>query len=244
MIEENDRLELQNIATSMSQRRPSIANRNPTGLERVVTLGDNDPKLRPEHQDFDVSKWLQRFMREMQEEGITVKRSGIAFENLNVSGTAAALQLQQTIGSLLTSPLRIGELFSFGNKESKKILNNFNGVVQSGELLVVLGRPGSGCSTLLKSMCGELNGLTVDEKSTIHYNGIPQKTMMKEFKGEMTYNQEVRLPYDRYTTSHSTNYVNCRLTSTFPISLWDRPWSLPPPSELHPTGSEACLDRR
>lgn len=89
-------------------------------------------------------------------------------------------------------------------------MKDFNGLLKKGELLLVLGRPGSGCSTLLKSICGELHGLDLDKESTIHYNGkvlsalsiiyradqnllgIPQSRMVKEFKGEVVYNQEVR----------------------------------------------------
>jgi hypothetical protein len=40
-------------------------------------------------------------------------------------------------------------------------------------------------------MTGELEGLSVGEQSTIQYNGVSQKDMMKEFKGETGYNQEV-----------------------------------------------------
>jgi hypothetical protein len=36
-----------------------------------------------------------------------------------------------------------------------------------------------------------MHGLQVDKQSTIHYNGITQQQMMKEFKGEVVYNQEV-----------------------------------------------------
>jgi ATP-binding cassette subfamily G (WHITE) protein 2 (PDR) len=66
-------------------------------------------------------------------------------------------------------PFRLGEMF--GRGPEKTILNKFEGVLRSGELLVVLGRPGSGCSTLLKTLTGELYGLNMDEKSVIHYNG-------------------------------------------------------------------------
>jgi len=38
---------------------------------------------------------------------------------------------------------------------------------------------------------GELHGLEQAEESTVHYNGITQKQMLKEFKGEVIYNQEV-----------------------------------------------------
>lgn len=54
----------------------------------------------------------------------------------------------------------------------KTILSGFEGVVKSGELLLVLGRPGSGCSTFLRTMAGEVHGLSIDKKSLVHYNGI------------------------------------------------------------------------
>ena len=77
-----------------------------------------------------------------------------------------------------------------GKKERKQILRSFDGIIKAGELCVVLGRPGSGCSTLLKALTGELHGLDTDE-SVIHYNGIEQHKVIKEFKGETVYNQEV-----------------------------------------------------
>jgi len=80
-----------------------------------------------------------------------------------------------------------------GDKKSQRrhILHGFNALLKSGELLAVLGRPGSGCSTFLKTMCGELYGLELGDKSAPHYNGISQARMKKEFKGEVIYNQEV-----------------------------------------------------
>ena len=173
-----DRRELQRILTTLSRRRSSI-------------VGPDDPAVDPQNESFDLPKFLRMFRHQLEQEGIQTKNVGVAYKNLNVSGSGAALQLQQTVADFLLAPLRLGEWFSFGKKDHKQILRNFDGVVKSGELLIVLGRPGSGCSTLLKTMCGELHGLETDEKSTIHYNGIPQKQMMKEFKGEAIYNQEV-----------------------------------------------------
>ncbi|KAJ0362545.1 hypothetical protein COL154_006215 [Colletotrichum chrysophilum] len=188
MIEEEDRRELQRIATTLSRRQSGVS----FGEPQLSNIATNDPSLDPTSKSFDLSKWLQRIMQQMSNEGISIKKAGVAYKDLNVSGTGAALQLQQTVGSFLAAPLRIGEHLSFGKKEPKRILHNFDGLLNSGELLIVLGRPGSGCSTLLKTMTGELHGLSLGHDSVIHYNGIPQKRMVKEFKGETVYNQEVR----------------------------------------------------
>ena len=192
ILENNDKEELVRIATALS-RRHSVATAH-GGLARVPTLvtwDEESPALDPKSDKFDLEKWLQNFVKTLREQGITARQTGVVFKDLEVSGTGAAVQVQETVASTLLAPLRIGEFISFGKKKHKRILQNFDGLIRSGELLIVLGRPGSGCSTLLKTLCGELHGLKVDHKSSIHYNGISQKLMKKEFKGEAIYNQEV-----------------------------------------------------
>ncbi|CAH0055006.1 unnamed protein product [Clonostachys solani] len=183
MIDESDRRELHRLATARSHaRRASIASipESETALPPEVT----DPALDPSSGKFDLSKWLKNMVGEFRKEGLTVTNTGVSFRKLQVSGTGDAIQYQQTLGSLLKAPFRLGEFFSFGKKKPKTILHRFDGLLKSGELLVVLGRPGSGCSTLLKTMTGQLHGLTLSQDSLVHYSGMPQANMMKEFKGE------------------------------------------------------------
>ena len=108
-------------------------------------------------------------MRLLDENEVIQRRAGIVWKNLKVCGSGSAINLQKNVGSLLLAPLRFGEFF--GRGPEKTILNEFDGVLKSGEMLVVLGRPGSGCSTLLKSLMGELSGLDMKSQSEIHYNG-------------------------------------------------------------------------
>ena len=190
MIGEDDRSELVRVATTLSRRRSSVA--VPTrAITQLSAVDENDPALDPGGEQFDLYKWLRRFVKQLGEEGVNPRSTGVAYRNLDVYGSGAAVQIQQTLGSTLMALFRPGEFFSFGKKEPKQILHGFNGSIKGGDLLVVLGRPGSGCSTLLKSLCGELHGLRLGENARIDYNGVEQKQMMKEFKGEAIYNQEV-----------------------------------------------------
>jgi ATP-binding cassette, subfamily G (WHITE), member 2, PDR len=194
IVTADDRAELRRIATSLSRTRSEAGDAvNLTRTETITGMPDDHPAFDPSDPGFDLYKWIKKFVRELNAEGMSLTRSGFVFKNLNVSGSGAALNLQQDITGLLTAPARLGELFSMGKKPHKQILQNFDGVLKSGELLIVLGRPGSGCSTFLKSMCGELHGLDVDSQSVMHYNGVSQEQMMKEFKGEVVYNQEVSM---------------------------------------------------
>lgn len=192
VIEDNDRNEIFRIATALSRRHSvATAGEGPSRVHTLITYDEDSPALDPQSDGFSLEKWLQNFVKTLREQNITAKQTGVAFKDLNVTGTGAAVQVQETVASVLLAPLRLGEFFSFGKKEHKHILRNFDGLLRSGKLLIVLGRPGSGCSTLLKSLCGELHGLRVEAKSTIHYDGIPQTLMKKEFKGEAIFNQEV-----------------------------------------------------
>ncbi|CAM1502480.1 Fc.00g044640.m01.CDS01 [Cosmosporella sp. VM-42] len=206
MIEDADRTELVRIATALS-RRHSVATGGLTRISTLATHDEDDSALDPKSEDFDLYKWLQNFVGTLREQGITARQTGVVYQNLNVYGSGAALQVQETVGSLLLAPLRLGELFSFGKKEPKQILRKFDGLINSGDLVIVLGRPGSGCSTLLKTICGELHGLNLGDDSVIHYNGIPQKLMKKEFKGEAIYNQEVDRHFPHLTVGQTLEFA-------------------------------------
>ncbi|KAF7535238.1 hypothetical protein G7054_g5566 [Neopestalotiopsis clavispora] len=203
IITDIDREEIERIANTLSWRESVAVD---TSLRRISTLGTHDHRLEPSNRDFDHGRWLRRTIQELQTQGVSLKKTGIAYSNLKVSGTAPALQLQDTVSSMLAAPFR-PETWAFGKKEHTQILHNFDGLVESGELLIVLGRPGSGCSTLLKSMTGQLYGLSVDEGSTISYNGISQKVMMKEFKGETPYNQEVDKHFPHLTVGQTMEFA-------------------------------------
>ncbi|KAJ3454809.1 hypothetical protein MRS44_013409 [Fusarium solani] len=223
VIEDNDRNEIFRIATALSSRHfVATAGGGPSRVHTLITYDEDSPALDPQSDQFSLEKWLQNFVKTLREQNIMAKQTGVAFKDLNVTGTGAAVQVQETVASVLLAPLRLGEFFSFGKKEHKQILRNFDGLIKSGELLIILGRPGSGCSTLLKSLCGELHGLSVDEKSTIHYDGIPQKLMKKEFKGEAIYNQEVDRHFPHLTVGQTLEFAASVRTPSHRINNMSR----------------------
>ncbi|KAL2142841.1 hypothetical protein VTI28DRAFT_672 [Corynascus sepedonium] len=198
ILEEGTSTELHQIATALSRHR----SRPTAGPETP----ESDPVLDPESPHFDVTRWVQNFVSQLNEQGHKASQLGVLFRDLDVFGSGSALQLQETVDSVLAAPLRVGHLFS-RNKQPKHILHGFNGLLRSGELLAVLGRPGSGCSTFLKSLCGELQGLTLGKESTIHYNGASQSRMKKEFKGEVIYNQEVDKHFPHLTVGQTLEFA-------------------------------------
>lgn len=77
----------------------------------------------------------------------------------------------------------------------KTILEGFDGLLLPGEMCLVLGRPGSGCSSFLMSIAGQRETF-LETKGDVRYAGIEAELMRKLYPGEVVYNQEddVHLP--------------------------------------------------
>lgn len=87
-------------------------------------------------------------------------------------------------------PGTIMHLMGYGKKGQEfNILEGFRGVIRPGEMVLVLGRPGSGCSTFLKVIANQRFGFTGVDGEVL-YGPFDSETFAKRFRGEAVYNQE------------------------------------------------------
>ncbi|PNP85321.1 hypothetical protein FNYG_01338 [Fusarium nygamai] len=171
------------------------------GVERLQDpvlqkLGLSNHMLNHSSPSFDFQAWSRTLVKLRSQLNVpTPPRSGFAFKSLTVRGSSAAIEKQGTVWTILTFPLDPRAWFR--PKQTKTILQGLDGLVHKGELLLVLGRPGSGCSTFLKTITGQMRDLDIDSASVLQYTGVPYRIMTRQFKGELTYNGEVdeNLPY-------------------------------------------------
>lgn len=132
--------------------------------------------LDPKGSSFSARAWAQAVLRMQAAEperqpGRTV---GVAFANLSVRGASAegGCEYQPTVGNVVVRGWEwVWRRGRGGKGGEKEILRGFDGVVEAGETLLVLGPPGSGCSTLLRTVAGETEGVRVDEGSYLNYQG-------------------------------------------------------------------------
>ncbi|KAJ5702941.1 hypothetical protein N7488_010489 [Penicillium malachiteum] len=160
-------------------------------------FNSNDPELDPTSDFFQPEKWVRGILGLIRDEkNHLTRKAGFALRNLNVSGSRTASNTQSTVGDLLHA---LFDLIAniVGNRHQRvQILHNIDALVYPGELLMVLGPPGAGCSTLLKTIAGETHGITIDKGSEFNYYGIGFKDMHTRFMGESIYTaeQDVHLP--------------------------------------------------
>ncbi|WAO87350.1 Hypothetical protein NCS54_00465600 [Fusarium falciforme] len=167
-------------------------------------------RLDPGSPNFDARAWVKAFVKlDESEAGSAPPRSlGVAFRNLNVFGWGTGAEHQK---SVIDYPLDVVkslvDLLSPRKKRRVDILRNFEGVVEEGELLLVLGPPGSGCSTLLKTIAGETAGLEVDPQSYMNFRGIEESQMRTSFRGDVLYNAEVDTHLAHLTVGETLSFA-------------------------------------
>ncbi|KAE8394416.1 ABC-2 type transporter-domain-containing protein [Aspergillus alliaceus] len=189
--------------TAISEIARNISRSSTIGAADARTVFNPVPgsKLDPHSPSFNPTAWVKSFkaLLEGQEDRVCPRRDAISFHNLSVSGHSVGTAYQNTTGNIfLTALSSLAMLFSNNRKKSKtEILREFDGIVSHGEMLLVLGPPGSGCSTLLKTLAGQTNGLNVSRESYLSYRGMPAKEMYHSFRDDILYNAEldVHLPH-------------------------------------------------
>ncbi|OBT86865.1 hypothetical protein VE02_03845 [Pseudogymnoascus sp. 03VT05] len=194
--------------TELARTFTQASIRNEQG-EHDNPFTSTDPTLDPHNEKFNARAWTKTLVgiTSRDPERYPTRTAGIAYKNLNVHGFGNPMDYQKTFGNY---PLEIGGLFNkLRGKGQRKIqiLRDFEGLVRSGEMLVVLGRPGSGCSTLLKTISGETNGFFIDQNSTINYQGIAAQQMHNDFRGECIYQAEVDVHFPQLTVGQTLKFA-------------------------------------
>ncbi|KAH6962895.1 ABC transporter CDR4 [Fusarium avenaceum] len=187
-------------ATSQSLRA------NPTSL----FSGSSDARLNPDSPGFNAREWTKAFYNARTKAlgGTSTATAGLAFKNLNVYGNAPSANYQPTIGDAAYAAL---DLMShlIGKKKANRIdiLRDVEGVVNSGEMVCVLGPPGSGCSTLLKTISGETYGFQVHSDSVLNYQGLSADEIRTRYRGEAIYTAETDNHFPKLTVGETLYFA-------------------------------------
>lgn len=148
---------------------------------------EKDSLLDPLSPNFKARAWAKSFMKLHQRDPDKhpERTAGIVFKDLNVHGYGAATDYQKSVGNVWMEAVGVVRSLLGVGQRRIDILRDFDGLVESGEMLVVLGPPGSGCSTLLKTIAGETHGFVVDENSYLNYQGsnIVRQTQNPDNRG-------------------------------------------------------------
>lgn len=142
---------------------------------------------------FDLETTLRGGLDAERDAGIKPKHIGVYWDGLTVKGIGGTANFVKTFPDAFVdffdywTPLM--KMLGMDKKGAEvTLLDNFKGVVNPGEMVLVLGKPGSGCTTFLKSIANQRWGYTAVEGDVL-YGPFTAKEF-NQYRGEAVYNQE------------------------------------------------------
>ncbi|KAF8984530.1 hypothetical protein BGZ46_007790 [Entomortierella lignicola] len=160
--------------------------------------------------DFDLADYLTDKIPRADNAGIKPRNMGIIWENLQVLGEGVGAKHAPTVGDPVVALINLVNPWFWAKKcfskkgqsmtkaVTKTIIHPMSGYCREGEMLLVLGRPGAGCSTLLRVLADHRKNYKSVE-GDVTYGPFTADQIKKHYRGEVSYNQEDDVHYRTLT---------------------------------------------
>ncbi len=174
--EDEDQIEVErrnSIVQALARKYTSQSHAGAPGANPfVIASQDEDSPLNPNGKKFNARAWAKTAVEMVSGEGHQFRTTGVAYQHLNVYGFGTPTDFQKDFLNVWLEGVGLARKLIGRNANRRiDILRDFDGVVRKGEMLVVLGPPGSGCSTFLKTIAGEHSGIFINDNSYFNYQG-------------------------------------------------------------------------
>ncbi|KAJ5092359.1 hypothetical protein NUU61_007229, partial [Penicillium alfredii] len=196
MRRELTRLSQTRSATSKTASRFKSRASQPRDEEK----GDEASSNTEVESDFDLGEFLLGgHLERRTTAGEPAKRIGVVFKNLTVQGVETGASFVRTLPHAVVGTFgpdlynivcRFVPQLRFGKKPPiRDLIHDFSGAVREGEMMLVLGRPGAGCTTFLKAIANNRDAFA-GVNGEVSYGGLSAEDQNRHFRGEVNYNPE------------------------------------------------------
>ena len=185
---------------SVSRQESRVSHTQTSGSTAAEDEETADAAVAAEKEDdFELSEFMKEGYFEKRKDGKSAKKVGVVWKGLNVKGVGSTATFVKTVPDAILGTfgpdlyrlitrfipaLRLGR-----HQQTRTLIHDFSGVLKDGEMMLVLGRPGSGCSTFLKAIANNRESYAAVE-GEVSYGGISAEKQAKQFRGEVNYNEE------------------------------------------------------
>ncbi|OJD17438.1 hypothetical protein AJ78_02463 [Emergomyces pasteurianus Ep9510] len=183
-------------------------------LQRTFTqLSDTEHTEYPEpHSTLDN---YYRVHRGTDVTGKPLSRLGVCFKNLSTWGVHNEHAQVKTLAHAVWRTCTFQDVYEWTIKRwisppklqnGRPLINDFSGVVRSGEIMLVLGRPGAGCSTFLRTVANHHSSF-LGVTGSLDYSGLKPEDMSKHFRGEVAYIPEEDIHFPTLTVRQTLEFA-------------------------------------
>lgn len=215
---DNDvRNDILNLTRRLSTSSQTLLAKTMSNQSYASNLGDHikrqieiDPRLNPDSPEFEARYWVECLRRLQLNNSETFKPAdlGIIYKDLSCHGFKVDEDFELDFVNAPYKIVRnfIREKLSSETKRRSQmfdILKPMDGIIKPGELTVLLGKPGAGCSTLLKTIANNTYGFEVDENSVLSYSGLTPDQIIKNYRGDVVYCAETEVHFPHLTVEQT-----------------------------------------
>ncbi|KAG9313753.1 P-loop containing nucleoside triphosphate hydrolase protein [Chiua virens] len=152
------------------------------------SASQNDPR------DHELEVLIKSILEQSGEDGVQRRELGVMFRDLRVVGLGVGAAVQNNLASPFSPKSIISTIKNLRHPPVRDIISGFGGVVLPGEMLLVLGRPGSGCSTFLKTLANHRREYH-DILGEVFYDSFTPDEINQRHRGDVMYCPEEDAAY-------------------------------------------------
>lgn len=202
---------------------PSVATL-PGGDQQSLGSGsastvDHDKSNPKEPDSWPLKHKVEAIKQRDVQSGFKPRELGLTWKDVNVEVVSAESAVNENAVSQFNVPKKIME--SRRKPPLKTILSNSHGCVKPGEMLLVLGRPGSGCTTLLNILANRRKGYST-VSGDVWYGSMTSAEAARH-RGQVVMNTEEELFFPTLTVGQTMDFATkLKLPHHLPDSVASR----------------------
>ncbi|RDW64630.1 hypothetical protein BP6252_10281 [Coleophoma cylindrospora] len=147
-------------------------------------------------------QWLHEHEDKKSSANIEKKHLALTWRNLEVIGVDSRAIFADNVLSYV-NPIEIFR--SSQTKGTVTILHSMSGQLKPGQMLLVLGRPGSGCSSFLKTVANKRDSF-LSIQGDVFYGSMDAKDA-KSYRGSILYNSEEDMHFPTLTVAQTLSFA-------------------------------------
>ncbi|PQE32262.1 ABC-2 type transporter protein [Rutstroemia sp. NJR-2017a WRK4] len=171
--------------------------------QRAYDESDEDREPVSMAQDWGMMPEIQAMRQQGEKDQVKGRELGVTWKNLTVRGVGADAAVNENVLSQFNIPQKVKE--GRGGAQLRTILDKTHGCVKPGEMLLVLGRPGAGCTTLLKMLANNRSGYA-EVEGDVHFGSL-NHTEAAQYRGQIVMNTEDELFFPTLTVGQTIDFA-------------------------------------